>query len=46
MRNFEITIEEEGINLLDIAIKSNYFLTNSLTTRNGVAHNGLSNPGL
>ena len=38
-------MNEEGINLIDIAQNSNYFLTDALTVDNMKKHFGLDNPG-
>ena len=45
MTQFEINVEEEGLNLFDIAYKSNFPLTNSLTTAVLEKNYGTSFPG-
>lgn len=45
MTQMEINVADKGINLFDIAHKSNYFLTNSLTQKIVDKHYNLLNPG-
>ncbi len=45
MTQFEINVEEEGINLFDVSIESNFFLTNALTTSIAEKNYGTKNPG-
>ncbi len=45
MKDYEIEVYSEGINLFDIAVASKYFLTDARTTINLKRNYGLSNPG-
>lgn len=45
LSNFEINIENEGINMFDIANNSNYFLTNARTRSSVIKNFGLEVPG-
>ena len=41
----EIDVKEEGLNLFDIAYKSNYFLTNAMTQKIVRKNYNTLNPG-
>ena len=45
MTQFEINVAEEGINLFDIAIKSHFYLENSLTGKIVRKNYGTVQPG-
>lgn len=45
MTQFEINVAEDGLNLFDIAIKSQFYLENQLSPRIVQKNYGTNNPG-